>query len=77
MSTGSDASAEMEFEQRPHLKSDDSNYMLDGSKQLTVPQLCSMKSVAWAADFISMKNDHQGQTLCMVSFMQITFTPKN
>ena len=56
-----------DLEPRPRLKSDDSNYMIDGSKQVTAPQLCSLASISWAADFVCMKADHPGHSLTMVS----------
>ena len=53
--------------QRPHGKKDDSTHEIDGARQATVSQLCSMKSVEWGEAFIKMQGTNSAQSLTMVS----------
>ena len=55
--------------ERPHRLDDDSNIQIDGARQASILQLCSLKQINWAKDLLLTKNDHPGQTTTMVRFL--------
>lgn len=59
-------SPETDFD-RPHEKRDDSNTSVNGAIQLSVQQLCAIKSVTWAAEIVGVHFENPNQERITVS----------
>ena len=53
-------------DQRPHGKKDDSTHEIDGARQATISQICTMTSIEWGEAFIKMQGTNSAQSLTMV-----------
>ena len=59
--------------QRPHTKKDDSTHDVDGAKQVSINQICTMNSVEWGEAFVKMQGTNSAQTLTMVSLSNLNY----
>ena len=55
-------------QQRPHTQKDDSSHDVDGIRQLSIDEICTLASIEWGSPFVKMSGTHAAQSLTMVRF---------
>ena len=58
---------------RPHIKRDDSNSTIDGSRQVSPDQLVTLKSLKWVNGIINLKLDNPAHERTTVSFINTQY----